>query len=168
MRIAGESALLKVENQDCGVEVVVSHGGTCSAAPIAQNEFSSGSAIANKTPGIVLQGKSAPFLAQNQALGEEPKTDHKDSCSVAPVPNAEKWSHEAIVARANARPLRMQKLKVALNSGENPGFDFLQECWNDPAKADCDQEVAGEVSAVGDCDCRWGVGEVGRVASAVV
>ncbi|MBD2512248.1 hypothetical protein H6G91_34380 [Nostoc muscorum FACHB-395] len=29
------------------------------------------------------------------------------------------------------RPLRMQKLKVATNSGQNPGFDFLQECWND-------------------------------------
>ncbi|MBD2535737.1 hypothetical protein H6G97_42820 [Nostoc flagelliforme FACHB-838] len=26
---------------------------------------------------------------------------------------------------------RMQKLKVAANSGENPGFEFLQECWND-------------------------------------
>ncbi len=29
------------------------------------------------------------------------------------------------------RPERMQKLKVAANSGENPGFEFLQECWND-------------------------------------
>ncbi|MFS0519330.1 hypothetical protein ACEYW6_32185 [Nostoc sp. UIC 10607] len=25
----------------------------------------------------------------------------------------------------------MQKLKVAANSGQNPGFDFLLECWND-------------------------------------
>ncbi|MCW5318840.1 hypothetical protein GTQ43_35875 [Nostoc sp. KVJ3] len=25
----------------------------------------------------------------------------------------------------------MQKLKVAANSLQNPGFDFLQECWND-------------------------------------
>jgi hypothetical protein len=25
----------------------------------------------------------------------------------------------------------MQKLKVAGNSGQNPGFDFLQECWSD-------------------------------------
>ncbi|MCC5659900.1 hypothetical protein LC608_23565 [Nostoc sp. XA010] len=24
----------------------------------------------------------------------------------------------------------MQKLIVAGNSGQNPGFDFLQECWN--------------------------------------
>ncbi|MHC5748198.1 MAG: hypothetical protein ACYTXT_41415 [Nostoc sp.] len=50
----------------------------------------------------------------------------------------------------------MQKLKVAANSGENPGFEYLQECWSDdPAKADCDQETAGEVSAVGGCSCGW-------------
>lgn len=30
-----------------------------------------------------------------------------------------------------SRPERMQKLKLAANSGQNPGFDFLQECWND-------------------------------------
>jgi hypothetical protein len=52
------------------------------------------------------------------------------------------------------RPERMQKLKVVTNSGQNPGLGFLQECWNDdPAIADCDQEIAGEVSAVGDCVC---------------
>jgi hypothetical protein len=27
----------------------------------------------------------------------------------------------------------MHKLKVAANSGQNPGLDFLQECWDDPA-----------------------------------
>ncbi|MBN3888838.1 MAG: hypothetical protein HWQ43_06565 [Nostoc sp. JL31] len=31
------------------------------------------------------------------------------------------------------RPGRMQKLKVAANSGQNQGFEFLQECWEDPA-----------------------------------
>lgn len=48
------------------------------------------------------------------------------------------------------RPVRREKLNnQAANSGENPGLDFLQECWNDdPAKADCDQETIGEVSAV--------------------
>ncbi|MBW4430180.1 MAG: hypothetical protein KME50_39110 [Nostoc desertorum CM1-VF14] len=32
---------------------------------------------------------------------------------------------------SNARPERMQKLKVAANSGQNPGFDFLLSCWSD-------------------------------------
>ncbi|MBG1261951.1 hypothetical protein F8S20_24105 [Nostoc sp. BAE] len=29
------------------------------------------------------------------------------------------------------RPVRREKLNRAVNSGENPGFDFLKECWND-------------------------------------
>ncbi|AUB44149.1 Methyl-accepting chemotaxis protein (plasmid) [Nostoc flagelliforme CCNUN1] len=47
------------------------------------------------------------------------------------APVTEKWSYEAIVARSNLRPARREKLNRAANSGENPGFDFLQECWND-------------------------------------
>ncbi|AUB43261.1 Methyl-accepting chemotaxis protein (plasmid) [Nostoc flagelliforme CCNUN1] len=70
-------------------------------------------------------------MVENSVLGVEIKADYEGESSAAPVPSAEKWSHEAIVARSNARPERMQKLKVAANSGENPGFDFLQECWND-------------------------------------
>ncbi|WP_242054889.1 hypothetical protein [Nostoc flagelliforme] len=62
------------------------------------------------------------------------KADHKGEGSAVSTLNSEKWSHEAIVARSNMRPERMQKLKVAANSGQNPGFDFLQQCWNgDPA-----------------------------------
>ena len=56
-------------------------------------------------------------------------------------------------------PLRLQKLKMAGILKQNPGFEFLQECWqDDPTKANCDQETAGEVSAVGACNCRWCVG----------
>ncbi len=39
-----------------------------------------------------------------------------------------------MVARSLQKPdrlERMQKLKVAANSGQNPSFDFLQECWDD-------------------------------------
>lgn len=61
------------------------------------------------------------------------KADQEGEGSTAPVSNPGKWSHEAIVARANARPERMQKLKVAANSGQNPGFEYLQECWDYPA-----------------------------------
>nr|MDZ8233583.1 hypothetical protein [Nostoc sp. ChiQUE02] len=71
------------------------------------------------------------LLVENSVSGVEAKTVYEGESSTAPVTSAEKWSQEAIVARANARPERMQKLKVATNSGENPGFDFLQECWND-------------------------------------
>ncbi|MEH1789023.1 MAG: hypothetical protein V7L23_26445 [Nostoc sp.] len=38
---------------------------------------------------------------------------------------------EDIAIRSKARLLRMEKLKMASLVGENPGFDFLQQCWND-------------------------------------
>ncbi|MEH1853797.1 MAG: hypothetical protein V7L11_19480 [Nostoc sp.] len=126
-----QSASLLAENQDCGVEQKDFHEGTCSAAPFAQNEKSSSSAIANQTQGQVEQGNPTSLLAENSVSGGEVKAVDEGESSAAPVPNPEKWSHEAIVARSNIRPERMQKLKVAGNSGHNPGFDFLQECWSD-------------------------------------
>ncbi|MHC5771857.1 MAG: hypothetical protein ACYTXI_41330 [Nostoc sp.] len=127
----GQSALLMGENQDCGEEVKGCHEGDCSAASVAENEFYSTEAIGNKIPELVGQGYSASLLRENQAFDEEVKANYEGEVSAACVPNPEKWSHEAIVARSNVRPERMQKLKVAANSGENPGFDFLLSCWND-------------------------------------
>ncbi|MEH1770977.1 MAG: hypothetical protein V7L27_29710 [Nostoc sp.] len=126
-----QSALLLAEDQDCGVEPKDCHEGACSATPVAQNEFPSTLAIANQTQGQVEQGNPTSVLVENSVSGGEVKAVDEGTCSAAPVPNPEKWSHEAIVARASARPERMQKLKVAANSGQNPGFEFLQECWND-------------------------------------
>jgi hypothetical protein len=73
------------------------------------------------------------LLVENSASGAKVKADHEGESSAVSVPNSEKWSHEAIVARSNMRPVRREKLNRAANSGENPGFDFLQECWDDPA-----------------------------------
>ncbi len=133
-----QSASLLAENQNCGVEAAVSHEGTCSAAPIAKNEKSlnsampaAGVAIINQTQGQGEQGYSASLSGENHVSGVEIKADHKGETSATSVLNPEKWSHEAIVARSNMRPERVQKLKVAANSGQNPGVEFLQECWND-------------------------------------
>ncbi|WP_256875162.1 hypothetical protein [Nostoc sp. C052] len=126
-----QSASLLAENQNCGFEPKDCHEGTCSAAPVAQNEFSSSSAIANQTQRQVEQGYSTTLLVKNSVSGVEIKAVHEGTCSAVSVQNSEKWLHEAIVARSNMRPGRMQILKVAANSGENPGFDFLQECWKD-------------------------------------
>ncbi|QHG20301.1 hypothetical protein [Nostoc sp. ATCC 53789] len=38
--------------------------------------------------------------------------------------------HNLVIQGVKAQE-RMQKLKVAGNSGQNPGFELLQECWND-------------------------------------
>jgi len=95
------------------------------------NEKSLNSAIANQTQRQVEAGNPASLLVENSVSSVEVKTVHEGESSAASVTSAEKWSHEAIVARSNMRPERMQKLKVAANSGQNLGFDFLQECWND-------------------------------------
>ncbi|MCW5318832.1 hypothetical protein GTQ43_35835 [Nostoc sp. KVJ3] len=124
-------ALLLAENHDCGDEPKDCHEGTCSTASVAQNEFRLNSAIANQTQGQVEQSNPASLMAENSVSGVGVKAVYEGESSVALVLNPEKWSHEAILARANVRPARMQKLKVAANSGQNPGFDFLQECWND-------------------------------------
>ncbi|WP_242059366.1 MULTISPECIES: hypothetical protein [Nostoc] len=178
--VPSQPAPLLAENQDCGVEAIFPHEGACSAAPVAQNEFSEKEAIANQIQGQVEQGQSAFLPGENQVSDVEKKADHKgtgsvaspaqieksstsaiadqkiepsrpsislliensvsgvevkasdeDQGSAAPVTSAKKWSQEAIVARSNMRPERMQKLKVAANSAQNPGFEYLQECWND-------------------------------------
>ncbi|MEH2087154.1 hypothetical protein [Nostoc sp.] len=71
------------------------------------------------------------MLVENSVSSVEVKVVDEGEGSAASVTSAEKWSHEAIVARSNVRPERMQKLKLAANSGENPGLDFLLSCWND-------------------------------------
>ncbi|MHC0068673.1 hypothetical protein ACWATR_38405, partial [Nostoc sp. UIC 10890] len=125
------SASLLAEKQDCGVEPKDCHEGGYSTASVAQNEFSDKeAAIANRTQGQVEQGNPTSLLVENLALGVEIKADHGGEGSAAPIPSAEKWSHEAIVARSNMRPVRREKLNRVLNPGDNPGFDFLQECWN--------------------------------------
>jgi hypothetical protein len=125
----GESALLLGEKQDCSVESRDCHEGTCSAAPVAQNEFSdkeampaAGVAIANQTPRLIEQGNPTSLLVENSVPGVEIKAVHEGTCSTVPVPSAEKWSHEAIVARSNVRPERMQKLKVGLISCRSAGM----------------------------------------------
>ncbi|MCC5600868.1 hypothetical protein [Nostoc favosum] len=98
--VQGESALLLAENQDCGVQQRDCHEGTFSAASVAKNEFSLNSAIANQTQGQVEQGNPTSLLVENSVSGVEMKADHEGESSAVPVTNAEKWSHEAIVARS--------------------------------------------------------------------
>ncbi|MEH2175025.1 hypothetical protein [Nostoc sp.] len=67
-------------------------------------------AIANQTQRQVEQDHSAMLLVENSVLGVEIKTVHEGQSSAAPVTSTEKLSYEAIVARSNVRPERMQKL----------------------------------------------------------
>ncbi|MGJ5629885.1 hypothetical protein [Nostoc sp. CALU 1950] len=188
--VQAESALLIGENQDCSVKAIFPHEGTCSVAPVAQNEFSLNSTIADQPQGQVEQSNFAPLLAENQVSGFEPKDCDEEPSSAAPVSLNQseifewldranlgecpplwviqylldskyyasmrasiskfekQWNlsvvnyqvqkssdalftTEDIAMRSKVRLLRMKKLKMASLVGENPGFDFLQECWKD-------------------------------------
>ncbi|WP_341531411.1 hypothetical protein WKK05_37505 (plasmid) [Nostoc sp. UHCC 0302] len=128
-----ESAFLKKESQDCGDEQKDCLEDTCSAAPLAQNEKS-----ATVLEEQVEPSQPAELIVENSASGKALQADRvrvasrrEDNCSAAPVPQPEKWSPEAIVARSKARPWRMEKLKMAGILREELDFEFLVECWED-------------------------------------
>ncbi|MBN3877042.1 hypothetical protein [Nostoc sp. JL23] len=54
-----------------------------SAAPVAENKFSSSLAIAHQK--IEPSRPSASFLAENLVSGDEDKVDHEGTCSAAPM-----------------------------------------------------------------------------------
>lgn len=66
-----ESALLEGEKQDSSFELKDCHEGTYSAAPVAENEFSSSLAIAD--PKIEPSCPSVSLLAKNSVSGDEDK-----------------------------------------------------------------------------------------------
>jgi hypothetical protein len=119
---SSQPALLSTESQNSGEEVKNSHEGTCSATQVSQNE---------KLPIEVEASSSALLMAENPVTSVEVRDSHEDTCSAAPVASFDKWSSDAIAARSKARPERMEKIKMAGIVGENPGFEYLQECWND-------------------------------------
>ncbi|MBD2496750.1 hypothetical protein [Nostoc sp. FACHB-280] len=104
------SASLVVENQNCSDDAIIPHEDTVSAAP------------------------AIPENSHSASPSQEPKTHSEGVCAVAADSNPEKWSYEAVVERSRIRPWRMEKLKMAEQWRENPGDDFLMECWaDDPA-----------------------------------
>ncbi|MBW4675954.1 MAG: hypothetical protein KME52_18605 [Desmonostoc geniculatum HA4340-LM1] len=79
-------------------------------------------------------GQSAPLLTENKDCGVEPTIAPEGECSapqVEVITSLDKWSQEAIVQRRELRKDRENKLKLASMTGDNPGFDYLKECWED-------------------------------------
>lgn len=71
---------------------------TYSAALIAENEFSP-----SPMQGQVEHSQSTSLIIENSVSGQEVRANHEGNSAAAPVPNPEKWSYEAIVARSNLR-----------------------------------------------------------------
>ncbi len=51
--------------------------------------------------------------------------------SAVPFVNSEKWSHRQLLRGKMCDRSVCRNSRVAANSGQNPGFDFLLSCWND-------------------------------------
>ncbi|MBD2302559.1 hypothetical protein [Nostoc sp. FACHB-190] len=150
------SASLMEKNEDLDDEPGTNHEGTFSAAPatpnfenlsqstnqaqpclsaslMKKNEDLSGDAIARRDENFSA-ASAVPENSHFAASSQEPKAHHEGVCAVAADSDPEKWSYEAVVERSRVRPWRMEKLKMAEQWRENPGDDFLMECWaDDPA-----------------------------------
>ncbi|WGV24207.1 hypothetical protein [Halotia branconii] len=147
------SASLATKNEDLSSDAIAPHEDNFSAAPVAVNLENLNQPQNQAQPNL-----SASLVVKNQNLVDEPGTHHEDTVSAAPAvpenshsapssqePKAhpegvcavaadsapEKWSYEAVVERSRVRPWRMEKLKMAEQWRENPGDDFLMECWSD-------------------------------------
>ncbi|QLE59742.1 hypothetical protein [Nostoc sp. TCL26-01] len=129
--VPSQPASLLNEKQDLGDEPGTSHEGHISAAPVASGFENSVTQGEEPTQ----QGKSTPLLNKKQDLGDETIITNEVAVSAPSTPEPEtqpdKWSSEVIAERSKVRPWRMEKLKMAGLLKENPGLDFLIECWQD-------------------------------------
>ncbi|MCC5640841.1 hypothetical protein LC593_34455 [Nostoc sp. CHAB 5844] len=111
------------KNQELGYEPGTSH----------EDTFSPASAVPDFS---VQTSHPASLVEKKQDFGVEQEASHEDHSSapqVEAVTSLDKWSHEAIVQRRELRPRREIKLKLCRITGENPGFEFLAQCWEDVA-----------------------------------
>ncbi|MBD2491381.1 hypothetical protein [Aulosira sp. FACHB-615] len=146
--VPSQSVSLTEKNQDLGDEPGASYEDHSSAAPVALNLENLNQPKNQAQPSL-----SASLLEKKQELSDdaiarhedtvsaasaesnlpaqEPKVHNEGVCAVAADSDPEKWSYEAVVERSRIRPWRMEKLKMAEQWRENPGDDFLMECWQD-------------------------------------
>ncbi|MEJ6485254.1 hypothetical protein N0Y54_28745 [Nostoc punctiforme UO1] len=144
--VPSQSAPLFAENQDCGEEARDCHEGTCSAAPVSLNqseifEWLDRANLGECPPLWVIQYllDSKYYASMRATISKFEKqwnlsvvnyqVQKSSDALFTTVRGASR--REDIAMRSKARLLRMEKLKMAFLVGENPGFDFLQQCWND-------------------------------------
>ncbi|QLE45599.1 hypothetical protein FD723_35620 (plasmid) [Nostoc sp. C052] len=135
------SASLLAENQDCGVEATISHEGACSAAPVSLNqseifEWLDRANVGECPPLWVIQYllDSKYYASMRATISKFEKQWNISVVNYQVQKSSEAlFTAEDIAMKSKARLLRMEKLKMGSLVGENPGFDFLQECWDDPA-----------------------------------
>ncbi|MBN3910227.1 MAG: hypothetical protein HWQ35_27900 [Nostoc sp. NMS1] len=140
------SASLLTEKQDCGVEARDCHEGTYSAAPVSLNqseifEWLDRANLGECPPLWVIQYllDSKYYASMRATISKFEKQWNLSVVNYQVQKSSEALftavrgasRREDIAIRSKTRLLRMEKLKMASLVGENPGFDFLQQCWND-------------------------------------
>ncbi|WP_190902128.1 hypothetical protein [Nostoc foliaceum] len=140
------SASLSGENQVSGFEPKDCDEGNCSAAPMSLNqseifEWLDRANVGECPPLWVIQYllDSKYYASMRATISKFEKqwnisvinyqVQKSSEALFTTVRGASR--REDIAIRSKARLLRMEKLKMASLVGENPGFDFLQQCWND-------------------------------------
>lgn len=133
------SASLLAENLVSGDEDRVDHEGTCSAAPVSLNqseifEWLDRANVGECPPLWVIQYLlDSKYYASMRAIISKFEKQWNLSVVNYQVQKSSEalFTAEDIAIRSKARLLRMEKLKMASLVGENPGFDFLQQCCDD-------------------------------------
>ena len=141
-----EPAPLLAEKQDRCVEAIFPHEGTCSAAPVSLNqseifEWLDRANVGECPPLWVIQYllDSKYYASMRATISKFEKqwnisvvnyqVQKSSDALFTTVRGASR--REDIAMRSKVRLLRMEKLKMASLVGENPGFDFLQQCCHD-------------------------------------
>jgi hypothetical protein len=133
------SASLLAENLVSGDEDKVDHEGTCSAAPVSLNqseifEWLDRANLGECPPLWVIQYllDSKYYASMRATISKFEKQWNLSVVNYQVQKSSEAlFTAKDIAIRSKARLLRMEKLKMASLVGQNLGFDFLQECWND-------------------------------------
>ncbi|MBE8971375.1 hypothetical protein IQ277_35860, partial [Nostocales cyanobacterium LEGE 12452] len=142
----GQFALLSGENQVSGFEPKDCHEEPSSAAPVSLNqseifEWLDRANLGECPPLWVIQYllDSKYYASMRATISKFEKQWNLSVVNYQVQKSSEALfttvrgasRREDIAIRSKARLLRMEKLKMASLIGENPGFDFLQQCWND-------------------------------------
>ena len=135
----GESALLEGEKQDSGFELKDCHEDTYSAAPVSLNqseifEWLDRANLGECPPLWVIQYllDSKYYASMRATISKFEKQWNLSVVNYQVQKSSDAlFTAEGIAIRSKARLLRMEKLKMASLVGENPGFDFLQQCCHD-------------------------------------
>ena len=137
--LSGENQVSGFEPKGCDVRAASRREGTYSAAPVSLNqseifEWLDRANLGECPPLWVIQYllDSKYYASMRATISKFEKQWNLSVVNYQVQKSSDAlFTAEGIAIRSKARLLRMEKLKMASLVGENPGFDFLQQCCHD-------------------------------------